>query len=678
MTEGKLSDMTIEKVIEKASRYLHNKENINKIKKAYEVAFKYHEGQFRKSGDPYISHPLEICYMLTDLSAGPNTICAGMLHDTIEDTDYTYEKCVEDFGEDVASIVDGVTKIGKLKYMTKEKALAKSHEKILVAMAKDIRVILVKLVDRVHNMRTMQFQPKDKQVRISRETLDLYAPLAHRLGMYRIKSELEDLSFKYLDIEKYNQLSKKIKDQIQIRGADLDAMEDKIKSFLADNKIQDYRITSRVKGIFSVNNKMQDKNKSFHQIYDLLALRIVVNTIEECYRVLGLVHSIWNPIPARFKDYIAVPKSNKYQSLHTTVMTENGKILEVQIRTYKMHETAEYGVAAHWLYKKGRATKSFNQKDIAIVNKLKKWNTLSNSNTNFLDDLKKEILEDTIYVFTPAGDIFEMPAGATAIDFAYHIHSEVGNHCVSAKADGYIIPLGKELKNTQVIEILTNNSAHPRLDWLRTAKTSRARSKIRQWLNRNDDSVIIGKNIVAKKKPVQHAAEHKHQEAEQTEPLYEDDTVITEVLDTKKIGFRVNGEKNLMISFGKCCSPKPGDVIIGYISVGRGIIVHKKNCPNLKHIKNFKERSVDVEWEALSPKATRRFKVSAKRTHDLFAEIEGAIKKYRGHLIEGKLIETENNKLSGYFTMEIENKDDFKKVAKSIRTIPSILSINTV
>ena len=331
---------------------------------------------------------------------------------------------------------------------------------------------------------------------------------------------------------------------------------------------------------------MTKSGKDLNEIYDLLGIRIFCRTVNECYAMLGIVHNVWIPIERRFKDYIAVPKSNKYQSLHTTVMTDNGKILEVQIRTFNMHKTAEYGIAAHWLYKKGQAPESLNPKDIALVNKLKKWNTLSNSNSNFLGDLKKEILKDTIYVFTPAGDVFEMPAGSTAIDFAYHIHSEVGNHCVSAKADGYIIPLGKELQNTQVVEIITNNSAHPHLNWLRMAKTTRAKSKIRQWLNKNDDSVIISKNIVAKNKLVQQqqhqAAELKQAEADAAAAASgeeTDDKVITEILDSKKIGFKVNGEKNLMISFGKCCSPKPGDVIIGYISVGRGIIVHRKSCP---------------------------------------------------------------------------------------------------
>ena len=643
-----------------------------------------HDDQKRASGEPYYIHPIEVASVLIDINLDPVTIIAALLHDTIEDTGISQEELEKKFGTEVAQLVDGVTKISILKAKNKSVQEIETIRKMLIAMVKDIRVILIKLADKLHNMRTLAYLKPERQKAIAAECLEIYAPLAGQLGISGIKAELEDLSLKYLNPDVHKQIKQFLALKKKKRADYLKFIEHKITSAAEKENIE-IEVTTRAKHFYSIYKKMTKSGKDLNEIYDLLGIRIFCKTVNECYAMLGIVHNVWIPIERRFKDYIAVPKSNKYQSLHTTVMTDNGKILEVQIRTFNMHKTAEYGIAAHWLYKKGQKTESLNPKDIALVNKLKKWNTLSNSNVNFLSDLKKEILKDTIYVFTPAGDVFEMPAGSTAIDFAYHIHSEVGNHCVSAKADGYIIPLGKELQNTQVVEIITNNSAHPHLNWLRMAKTTRARSKIRQWLNKNDDSVIISKNIVAKNKLIQ---QQQHQLSEQKQAEAEaaaaaaaaekDDKVITEVLDTKKIGFKVNGEKNLMISFGKCCSPKPGDVIIGYISVGRGIIVHKKSCPNIKHIKNIKERSIDVEWEALSPKATRRFKVTAKRTHDLFAEIEGAVKKYRGHLIEGKLIEIENNKLSGYFTLEIDNKDDFKKVAKSIRTIPSILTINSV
>ena len=644
-----------------------------------------HGEQKRASGEPYFIHPIQVASILIEINLDPATLVAALLHDTIEDTGISHDELEKKFGTEVAQLVDGVTKISILKAKNKSVQEIETIRKMLIAMVKDIRVILIKLADKLHNMRTLSFLKEERQKAIATECLEIYAPLAGQLGISGVKAELEDLSLKYLNPDVHKQIKQFLALKKKKRAEDLKIIEEKI-SRAAEKENIEIKVTTRAKHFYSIYKKMSKSGKELNEIYDLLGIRIFCKSVNECYAMLGIVHNVWIPIERRFKDYIAVPKSNKYQSLHTTVMTDNGKILEVQIRTFNMHRTAEYGIAAHWLYKKGQAPELLNQKDIALVNKLKKWNTLANSNVNFLSDLKKEILKDTIYVFTPAGDVFEMPVGSTAIDFAYHIHSEVGNHCVSAKADGYIIPLGKELQNTQVVEIVTNNSAHPHLNWLRMAKTTRARSKIRQWLNKHDDSLIISKNIVAKNKLIQqqqqqYMAEQRLQARASAAAAAEendDDEVIKEIIDSKKIGFKVNGEKNLMISFGKCCSPKPGDDIIGYISVGRGIIVHRKNCPNVSHIKNFKERSIEVEWEALSPKATRRFKVTAKRTHDLFAEIEGAVKKYRGHLIEGKLTEIENDRLSGYFTMEIDKKDDFKKVVKSIRTIPSILNINTV
>ena len=641
-----------------------------------------HGEQKRASGEPYFIHPIQVASLLIEINLDPATIVAALLHDTIEDTGISHDELEKKFGTEVAQLVDGVTKISILKAKNKSVQEIETIRKMLIAMVKDIRVILIKLADKLHNMRTLSFLKEERQKAIATECLEIYAPLAGQLGISGVKAELEDLSLKYLNPDVHKQIKQFLALKKKKRAEDLKIIEEKITKAAEKENIE-IKVTTRAKHFYSIYKKMSKSGKELNEIYDLLGIRIFCKSVNECYAMLGIVHNVWIPIERRFKDYIAVPKSNKYQSLHTTVMTDNGKILEVQIRTFNMHRTAEYGIAAHWLYKKGQAPELLNQKDIALVNKLKKWNTLANSNVNFLSDLKKEILKDTIYVFTPAGDVFEMPVGSTAIDFAYHIHSEVGNHCVSAKADGYIIPLGKELQNTQVVEIVTNNSAHPHLNWLRMAKTTRARSKIRQWLNKHDDSLIISKNIVAKNKLIQqqqqqYMAEQRLQARASAAEEENDDEVIKEIIDSKKIGFKVNGEKNLMISFGKCCSPKPGDDIIGYISVGRGIIVHRKNCPNVSHIKNFKERSIEVEWEALSPKATRRFKVTAKRTHDLFAEIEGAVKKYRGHLIEGKLTEIENDRLSGYFTMEIDKKDDFKKVVKSIRTIPSILNINTV
>ena len=544
------------------NNYLHN--DIEWIMEAATWGAELHSDQKRASGEPYYIHPIQVASVLIEINLDPPTIVAALLHDTIEDTDISRDELEKKFGSEVAHLVDGVTKISILKAKNKSVQEIETIRKMLIAMVKDIRVILIKLADKLHNMRTLSYLKPERQKAIAAECLEIYAPLAGQLGMSSIKAELEDLSLKYLNPDVHTQIKQFLALKKKKRAEYLNFIEEKITAAAKKESI-DIKVTTRAKHFYSIYKKMTKSGKDLNEIYDLLGIRIFCRTVNECYAMLGIVHNVWIPIERRFKDYIAVPKSNKYQSLHTTVMTDNGKILEVQIRTHNMHKTAEYGIAAHWLYKKGQTPDSLNQKDIALVNKLKKWNTLSNSNANFLSDLKKEILKDTIYVFTPAGDVFEMPAGSTAIDFAYHIHSEVGNHCVSAKADGYIIPLGKELQNTQVVEIITNNSAHPHLNWLRMAKTTRAKSKIRQWLNKHDDSVIISKNIVAKNKLVQQQqqqqlAEQKQAEAEAAAASLEyDDKVITEIIDTKKIGFKVNGEKNLMISFGKCCSPKPGD-----------------------------------------------------------------------------------------------------------------------
>ena len=364
-----------------------------------------------------------------------------------------------------------------------------------------------------------------------------------------------------------------------------------------------------------------------------------------------------------------MPKANKYQSLHTTVMCYGGNLIEIQIRTHKMHRTAEYGIAAHWAYKVGYRKESFQPKDLAIITKLKSWDRMNITSSEFLEEIKRELLKDSIYVFTPNGDIIELPKGSTAIDFAYHIHTEVGNRCVGAKADGAIIPLTRELHNTQVIEVLTSNRGTPHLNWLRYVRTARARSKIRGWLNKHDDSLILDKNIVVKKNIETPAPP-------QLTP--ENGEIIKNVVDSEKIVFKIANEKNMMVRIANCCRPSTGDDIIGYVSRGRGIIVHKRRCPNLAHIPDFAERSIPVEWEAVSPRATRRFRVTARMTSDLFSEIEGAVKKYKGHLIEGKLEEDDKGNLRGAFTMELETKDDYRKVMKSIRTIPSVMNIQSV
>lgn len=645
--------ISIEDVIAKAGEYLKNPKSIELIREAYECARKQHEGQFRKSSDPYIQHPLEVAYMLAELHSSPTTIVAGLLHDVLEDTEMTKEELAAKFGEDVASIVDGVTKIGKLKYMTREKALARTHQKILLAMAKDIRVVLVKLVDRVHNMRTLDYQTPDKQLKIARETMDLYAPLAHRLGMYRIKAELEDLSLKYLSPDEYNHIKTQIEATAAARDEDIHHMEVRLEELLRSNKIENFQITGRVKNIYSVCKKMRTKNLEFHQVYDLMALRILVPTVEECYHVLGLVHSQWTPLPKRFKDYIAIPKPNLYQSLHTTIVGLNGKIYEIQIRTYEMDEIAEYGIAAHWAYKEDKAY-SPEKEQIEIGSKLRWYRELlsyvemnDSEDADPLDNIRTDIFSANVYVFTPKGDVLDFPADSTPLDFAYRIHTEVGNKTVGAIVNGKIVPLTYKLKTGDVVEIKTNKNANgPNEDWLRIVKTSHARHKITAILNKRRRDMLIEKgkdeferickseNLVLKLDDKVIASTFDKLGINSLEDFYyeigkgslsakgaanklsgkseklDEDALLKhyspeeEEKRRKRIsneyGVSVEGLDKAQIRLASCCYPVYGDEIIGYVTKGRGIVVHRLECHNVKS--SGDERIINVFWDEAGAK----------------------------------------------------------------------------
>lgn len=669
-------------LINKFGRRLENyaPEERERILYAANLAKDLHSDQKRASGEPYFVHPMHVAEMLVDLNLDADTIIAGLLHDTLEDTQTTAEEIEKEFGKVVANLVDGVTKISIVKVENKSVQEAETIRKMLFAMSKDIRVIIIKLADKLHNMNTLQYLSPEKRKAIANECLDIYAPLADRLGISWMKDELEDLALKHINPDIYNYIKDFMLAKKSERSEYLRKVEKAIYRSSAEERITDIIVTSRAKHFYSIYRKMKRRKKDIEEIYDMLGVRITCNTTTECYTILGVIHKIWPPIEGRFKDYIAMPKANQYQSLHTTVMCYGGKLLEIQIRTKAMHYTAEYGIAAHWTYKQEFGGAKLPTNTLPIINKLKNWEDESSSSDSFLDDIKSELLHDSIYVFTPKGHIIELPAQSTVIDFAYHIHTEVGNHMIGAKADGSIIPLSQPLKNTQVIEVLTSQNGKPHLNWLRIARTSRARQKIRYWLNKHDESILIDKSIVAKKKleeqQIKPQEELPQEEKQETDTAADHpENIIKEVLDKQKISFRIGDEKNLMISIAQCCNPKTGDEIIGYVSRGRGIIVHRKDCPNLKNIKDIEDRTIEVEWETASPKKTRRFTVTAKITSDLFSEIEGAIRKYKGHLIEGRLEEDDNGKLQGSFTMELEQMVDHKKVLKSIRTIPSVLNI---
>ncbi len=653
-----------------------------------------HHNQRRASGEPFIVHPLIVAEILVDAHLDYQTVIAAILHDALEDTGLSRRELRKEYGREVEALVQGVTKISAIRGRSKTTQAAATIRKMLFAMVKDIRVIMIKLADKLHNMRTLEYLEPKSQKRIADECLEIYAPLAGRLGMSRIKSELEDLALRVLHPRAYEQIDHFVQEKKEDLHEFLSSMEQSIRAEAEKAEIP-IAVESRVKHYYSMYRKIKKKGRMIDEIYDLAGIRLLCDTPGQCYELLGILHSLWKPIEGRFKDFIAMPKSNLYQSLHTTVMGPEGKMLEIQIRTHQMHRTAEEGIAAHWLYKRELNGERIKPEQLTIINMLKSWDSTSVSSPDFLEEIKRELLRDSIYVFTPQGDIIELPRGATALDFAYHIHTEIGNHCMAAKADGNLIRLNEELKNTQVIEILTTPAAHPHLDWLRMVRTSRARSKIRHWLVQNEPNLIIDRNIVAKKKASSDV--EKGRSSRETKPGTEArpggetgpvkrpgrrwrDRMEseTQVRDTTKVGIRIGNERNMMIHLAGCCQPAAGDQIVGYISRGRGIIVHKANCPNLSNIKEFDERHLEVEWETVSPKATRRFEVTARMTTNLFSEVEGAIKKFQGHLIEGKLEENIPETLQGFFTVELDNGRDFDQVLKSLRTIPSVLQIRSV
>lgn len=638
--------ITFDDLLTLVKTYLHKQKNIDIIIKAYEYAKKAHEGQFRKSGDPYIQHPLEVAYLLAQIHSSPSTISAGLLHDVLEDTEVTNEEFIKQFGYDIFNIVDGVTKISKLKYMTKEKALARSHQKILLAMAKDMRVVLVKILDRVHNMRTLEFQPPEKQVRIAQETLDLYAPLAHRIGMYRIKAELEDTSFKYINPDKYLEIYDALNIQKKNRESDIDRMKDRIGEVLNKNNITNFKIKGRIKNIYSIYNKMVTKNLLLDQIYDLMALRIIVGSISDCYQVLGLIHSEWKPLPGRFKDYISTPKSNLYQSLHTTVLGIDGKIFEVQIRTFEMDDVAENGIAAHWAYKEENLGYSPEKEQQEFVTKLKWYKELldyAESNDDDDEDpmynLKNDIFSANVYVFTPRGDVFDFPNGSTPLDFAYRVHTEVGNHCVGAIVNNRIVPLTYQLRTGDVIEIKTNKSFDgPSESWLKIVKTTHARHKILSILNKKkrDQLIEVGKsdfermvkseNLTIKlddKTIRQHFSKSSinnlddffyfigkgdlsiHSAINRLTGNDKNDDSLIKYYETKdqkvtrhrvnNVGVYVEGLPKAQVKLASCCMPVRGDAIIGYVSKGNGIICHRYDCHNVRN--SQEERFINVYWD---------------------------------------------------------------------------------
>ena len=630
------------------NQYIHNPKSQELIIRAYNRAYELHQGQLRKSGEPYIIHPLNVACILAELHVGPDTICAGLLHDVVEDTQISKEELAQEFSEDIAEIVDGVTKISNLKFVSLEEKQVENHQKMLLAMGRDIRVIVVKLADRLHNIRTLNFMPAEKRERIARETLEIYAPLAHKLGMFRIKAELEDTALKYVDTAAYNKIANLIKNDNSARMSNVDHTINEISRILDSQDVKDYKIKGRIKNIYSIYKKMVNQKKDFEDIYDILAIRVIVNTIGECYHVLGLIHAHYTPIPKRFKDYIAVPKPNMYQSLHTTVISEDGFTFEVQIRTKEMDAVAELGVAAHWAYKEG-VEYSKEREQFEIAQKLKWYGDLlkfteedkTDDAKNYVDAVKDDILTTNVFVYTPTGEVVDLPAGATPIDFAYKIHTNIGNKTVGAIVNNHIVPLDYELNNGDIISIKTNkNSFGPSENWLKIAKTSHAKHKIKSFLNKQNRDILLahGKELIDEEFHNSKILEFDLSEdfaknnfsknnINSLDDLYLEvakgnlspKTVVTKYVGiisgdktaelqlTRQIernqkilsannetGVIVEGLTNPLIKLGSCCNPIPGDNIIGYVTKGSGIVVHHIGCKNCKSFQM--ERIIPLEW----------------------------------------------------------------------------------
>ena len=737
---SKYIEMTHEQVIDTCKKYM-NDDQIAFVEKAYKFAENAHKDQKRASGQPYIVHPTQVAGTLAQLSLDPDTVAAGFLHDTVEDTPVTNDDIKKNFGKDVAFIVDGVTKLNKYQYKSHQEFLAENHRKMLIAMAKDIRVIMVKLADRLHNMHTLEHLRPDKQRRIASETMDIYAPLADRLGIGTVKWELEDMSFHYLNPKAYyrivnlmslkrSQREKYIQDAIKTLKESLDSLGIK------------YEIYGRPKHIYSIYKKMVNKHKDFNEIYDLLAVRVIVKTVKDCYAVLGAVHTKWKPMPGRFKDYIAVPKVNGYQSLHTTIIGPGGRPLEIQIRTEQMHEVAEYGVAAHWAYKRGNfkgVEQTSSNEKLDMVREILELKDETSDADEFMKSVKSEIFSDRVYVFTPKGEVYELPKGSVTLDFAYEIHTQVGSHAVGAKVNGKLVPLDYKLKNGDVIEIMTQSNATPSRDWVDLVKTSRARNKIRRYFRNldRDRSIEQGEQMVADKLREQGLSPKVFMSKEHIEPLLEQinyhtademyasigfgdlsaigvvnrltadirrenekkkqkqleeeilnsgQKAVTENPPSKKDskamkikhknGVMIQGISDLMLHLAKCCNPVPGDDIVGYVTKGRGVTIHRTDCRNIVNNDESKGRLIEVQWENVAENSAQSFNANievfgynrGKLLTDVITKLNTLTPNINN--ISGKV--NEDNIAHIYATVAVNNSAQLEDILTKLRDIPDV------
>lgn len=722
-TEKESAETTVKNFLSKVKHYYHARE-VSQIEDAFEVAQKAHQGQFRASGRPYITHPTIVADTLIDMGLDVSTICAALLHDTVEDTYVTDADLRSKFGDEIADLVAGVTKLDKIQFHNKEEEQAENMRKMFFAMAKDVRVMLIKLADRLHNMRSLMYLSPEKQQIIAKETLDIFSPIAGRLGISSIKSELEDLCLKYLDKDAYTLIANGIAMKKQEREIIVQGFIGEMKKELAAANIEDFDIYGRTKHFYSIYKKMKRQNKTLEQVYDLTAVRVIVDTIKDCYAVLGAIHARWKPMPGRFKDYIAVPKPNMYQSLHTTVIIDidtHTYPIEIQIRTHEMHKVAEYGIAAHWKYKEGISGATAMDDKLSWVKEVLSYDDDMRDSTEFLDLIRKDISNtNEVYVFTPNGDVKTLPAGSTALDFAYLIHSQVGNKCVGTKVNNKIVPLETELKTGDTVEVMTNpNAKGPSRDWLKIVKTASAKAKIKQFFKRElkDEYIRMGKAMLER--------DAKHRGVAVSELLtpegikavcerYMFATVeemfaaigfgsislqqvavkliaankglaVTNVRQTPRRSSKTGGSKNnpiivkgvedLLVRFSRCCSPVPGDEIVGYISRGRGVCIHRADCPAIKNLEQ--ERLVKAEWANMDAQTTfaSSIEIVSEDKGDIFAEITKTVANESLPIVAINARKDRKGNAIATITVEISNHDQMSQLMNKIRAIPAVIDV---
>jgi GTP pyrophosphokinase len=693
------------------------------LERAYRFSERSHRGQQRASGEPYLSHPLEVASLLVNFKMDVTTVTAGLLHDVLEDTEATKTELEHEFGKEIAELVDGVTKLGKLAFSSREERQAENFRKMLVAMARDLRVLMIKLADRLHNMRTLDYLVTDKARKIAQETLDIYAPLAHRLGMAKVKAELEDLALRTLSPDAYMDLQKRVAKRRLEREADINQVIAIIERKLSEVGIES-QIRGRPKHFYSIFKKMHDQGREFDEIYDLTAVRVITSSVRDCYGALGVIHSLWKPVPGRFKDFIAMPKVNMYQSLHTTVIGPKGDPVEIQIRTWEMHRIAEEGIAAHWLYKEKKTGKDKLDESLLWLRQLIETQQDTKDPREFLDSVRVDLFPDEVYVFTPKGDVKALTEGATPIDFAFAVHTKVGEHCVGAKVNGKLVPLRTMLRQGDIVEIVTSPNQHPSRDWLKFVKSTRARAKINQWLKIEERarSIELGRELFereAKKyrlNPTALLAGDEMQRAATDLGYPSPDDVLAavgygkasvhqllnrlapgatlETVERPRVpagtrpkteqGVRIRGVDDLLVRFAKCCNPLPGDQIVGFITRGRGLTVHARDCLTVAKSVLDRERLINVEWDSEEPSqepAKRPVRIAVYIGNDrpgLLSEITGAIGSKNGNITKAEVTVTDDRRGINNFVVEVEDLRQLQDIMASIRDVPDVINVERV